>query len=392
MIELAAKNLCSGCAACRAVCPKGAIAMEADAEGFLSPVIDEAKCVSCGKCRLACPVLNRLPPREPLSVYAALATDEPLRMASSSGGVFSLLARQILAKGGVVFGAAWDYAGHTTRIVAARDEAGLAELRGSKYVQAAVGDAYLQVRDELKRGVPVLYSGTPCQVAALRRVLGEDSANLLTVDVICHAAPSPLAFRSYAAKREREAKSKISRIFSRSKNCSWRRYAILLSFHSNNIAYLKPLDADPFLRGFLSELYNRMSCTACSVRELRSGADMTLGDYWNVHQTLPQMDDDKGTSVVLVNTEKGAAAFAAVRGFCRVAESDFADVRRTNPAVFRSSPPHPRRAAFFAKVGKAKDFDALVVRLLKPSLYRRVRSLAGRVLRKLGLRRRSASA
>ena len=386
MIELSVKNSCSGCAACRAVCPKSAISMVADSEGFLYPRIDESRCVSCGKCRMACPSINRLPPRDPRVVYAAVATDDATRMASSSGGMFSLLARQVIARGGVVFGAAWDYADYSVKIVAAHNEEELGELRGSKYVQADVGDAYFQAREALKKGIPVLYSGTPCQIAALKRFLGGETEGLLTVELICHGVPSPLAFRKYAAARERAANSMISRIFSRSKNCSWRRYAISLSFHDNEIAYLKTVSEDPFLRGFLSELYNRPSCHQCAVRELRSGADLTIADYWGVERRFPQLDDDKGTSVVLVNTERGAAAFSAIKGYCRVAESDYDDIRRTNTAVCRSPLPHPRRARFFAKVGRTDDFDALVTRLLRPTLYQRIRSLCGRILRKLHLR------
>ena len=360
MIELSVKNNCSGCAACRAVCPKSAIAMVADAEGFLYPRIDKSRCVSCGKCRAACPSLNRPPPREPRAVYAAVATDDALRMASSSGGMFSLLARQVLARGGVVFGAAWDYTDYSVKIVAAHNEEELGELRGSKYVQADVGDAYFQAREALKKGIPVLYSGTPCQIAALKRFLGGETEGLLAVDLICHGVPSPLAFRKYAAARERAANSMIS---------------------------LKTLTEDPFLRGFLSELYNRPSCHHCAVRELRSGADLTIADYWGVEQRFPQLDDDKGTSVVLVNTERGAAAFAAIKDLCRVAESDYDDIRRTNTAVCRSPLPHPRRARFFAKVGRTDDFDALVTRLLRPTLYQRIRHLGGCVLRKLHLRK-----
>ncbi len=388
MIELASKALCSGCAACRAVCPKSAISMVADSEGFLYPQIDETRCVSCGKCRTACPSLNRLPPREPRAVYAAIAKDAKLRMASSSGGMFSLLARQVIAKGGIVFGAAWDYTDYSVKIIAVHNEEELGELRGSKYVQANVGDVYFQVLDALKKGIPVLYSGTPCQIGALNRYLGKNYDNLLTVDLICHGVPSPMAFRKYAAARERAANSMITRIFSRSKDCSWKRYAISLSFHDNEIAYLKSLDEDPFLRGFLSELYNRPACHQCAVRELRSGADLTIADYWGIEHRFPEMDDDKGTSVVLVNTEKGEAAFAAIRDLCRVAASDFADIRRNNPSIMsRTFPPHRHRAKFFAEIGKTDDFDALVIRLLRPTLYQRIRRLGGYVLRKLHLRR-----
>ena len=384
MMELASKSLCSGCAACRAVCPKGAITMVADAEGFLFPRVDAVRCISCGKCRKVCPVLVRGDARTPESVFAVLANDDDLRRASSSGGVFSLLAREIFQKGGLVFGAAWDYEMLSVKMVAAQNEDELAALRGSKYVQADIGDVYIQVARALDDGRQILFSGTPCQIAALRRVVGCARENLLTVEVVCHAAPSPLAFRKYAETRMRAAGGKkISRIFSRSKNCSWKRYAMSLSFHDSDIAYLRFLDEDPFLRGFLSELYNRPSCHACSVRELRSGADLTIADYWSVGETLPDMDDDKGTSLVLVNTERGRAAFDAIRPLCRVRESTFADARRVNPAIVRSPLPHTQRGAFFKAVGRTDDFDSLVARLLRPSFARRLRRLAGRVLRRL---------
>ena len=234
MIELAPKNLCSGCAACRAVCPKDAISMVADEEGFLYPTIDPTRCVSCGKCRKACPILVRGAVREPLFVYAAIANDDGLRLASSSGGVFSLLARNVLAKGGVVFGAAWDYETLSVKMVAARNEEKLSALRGSKYVQADVGDVYLQGVRELKAGRCVLFSGTPCQIVALNRVVPSDvKERLLTVEVICHAAPSPLAFRKYAEQRERAVGKKISRIsalWTKTRSCEafWQNCIIVL--------------------------------------------------------------------------------------------------------------------------------------------------------------------
>lgn len=391
MIALLPKNMCSGCAACLAICPMAAIVMEADSEGFQYPKIDAKRCIGCGKCRLACPILNRTTAkRTPLAVYAAMANDEGLRLASSSGGIFSLLARQIFAKGGVVFGAAWDYSDYTVKICAAQNEDELAELRGSKYVQANVGNVYLRVRDTLKRGVPVLYSGTPCQIAALNHVLGKTYDNLLTVEVICHAVPSPIAFQKYAAQRMRETGKAISRIFSRDKNCSWKRYAMSLSFHDSDIAYLKPLTDDAFLRGFLRELYNRPSCHNCSLRELRSGADLTLGDYWDVHESLPMMDDDKGTSIVLVNTSKGERCFAAICGLCRIEASDYDDVRRINPAIYRSALPHPKRRQFFSKIRRSDDFDSIVFNLLRPTIVARMRHLCGQILRKFGWKGRTA--
>jgi len=390
-MNLAAKNLCSGCAACYAVCPRKAISMQPDEEGFAYPHIDESLCVHCGLCERACPSLNPQAPREPLVVYAAKANDDALRKESSSGGVFSLLARQIISDGGIVYGAAISGTDLSVCHCSAENEEELSWLRGSKYVQSDVGDTYGRVRNQLDAGRKVLFSGTPCQVAALRNFLARDYENLVCVEVICHAAPSPLAWKKFLEKRAAaSAKGRDSarpeavidrRISFRRKDSGWKRYFLSLRF-TDGKEYLRDMHEDTFLRGFNSELYNRLSCHACSVRELRSGADITLGDYWNVHQRFAEMDDDVGTSVVLVNTEKGATLLDRVAPLCDLVASDYADIRRTNPAVYRSANPHPKRALFFKHVRNRMDFDSLVINLLKRPLWRRVGSYVKRAVKK----------
>ena len=391
-MNLAAHNRCSGCAACYAACARKAISMQPDEEGFAYPHVDESLCVNCGLCARACPSLHPKAPREPLFVYAAKAKDEALRMESSSGGIFSLLARQIISDGGIVYGAAIRGSDLSVCHCSAENEEELSWLRGSKYVQSDVGDTYGNVRTQLDAGRKVLFSGTPCQVAALRNFLGRDYENLVCVEVICHAAPSPLAWKKYLEKRAAaSAKGRDSarpeaivdrRISFRRKNCGWKRYSMSLRF-ANDMEYLLDLRADTFLRGFLAELYNRPSCHECSVRELRSGADITLGDYWNVHQRFPEMDDDTGTSVVLVDSEKGVALINRILPFCNMAESDYADIRRTNPAVYRSSPPHLKRDKFFKLILMDADFDKAIDSLLKRPLWRRMGSFVKRVVKKI---------
>lgn len=390
-MNLASHNLCSGCAACYAVCARKAISMQQDAEGFVYPHVDEAQCIHCGLCERVCPSLHPKASREPLSVYAAKAKDDALRKESSSGGVFSLLARQIISDGGIVYGAAIRESDLSVCHCSAENEEELSWLRGSKYVQSDVGDAYGRVRSQLDAGMKVLFSGTPCQVAALRNFLARDYDNLICVEVICHAAPSPLAWKKFLEKRAAaSAKGRDSsrpedvidrRISFRSKNCGWKRFSMSLRF-VNDKEYQLDLYSDAFLRGFLSELFNRPSCHKCSVRELRSGADITLGDYWNVHQRFPEMDDDAGTSVVLVDSEKGAALVNRALPFCDVVESDYADVRRTNPAVYSSSPPHVNRGKFFKYIHMGDDFDMMVDRLLKRPIWHRMASLVKRMMRK----------
>ena len=334
--------------------------MQADAEGFLYPHVDAFKCVNCGLCQKVCPSVNPAESRRPRSVYAAMAKDDALRLASSSGGVFSLLASDILSKGGVVFGAAFDHNDWHVYHKAVESEAELAELRGSKYVQSDVGDCYRQVKAYLDTGREVLFTGTPCQIAALSNFLslqkGTDRVGGLR---------------------------DIRRISSRRKNCGWKRFSLSIGF-ANDKEYLSVFSDDPFMRGFLAELYNRPSCHNCPCRDLRSGSDITIADFWGVGTHLPDMDDDKGTSVVLVNTEKGGQSFSSISTGLNCKVADFDNAVKGNPAIVRPTNPHRNRSGFFRRVLKS-DFDSLVNRMLQPPLKTRIRVFVGINLRRLGL-------
>ena len=375
---------CSGCSACYASCGRGAISMVADGEGFLQPVIDEAKCVNCGLCEKSCPVLAKLPSRTPIAVYAARAKDDELRMKSSSGGVFSLLARAVIAEGGIVFGAGFDHNDWHVMHKPAENEEELEDLRGSKYVQSEMGDVFRRVKDELARNRKVLFSGTPCQIAGLGLFLGKQYDNLLLVDVVCHAAPSPLAWKRYLEKRLSAVDecdlSSIKGISFRHKYNGWKKFSQSLCF-SNGKEHLEDLTKDTFLRGFLSELYNRPSCHNCHCRKLKSGADLTIADYWRVHEKLSEMDDDRGTSLILVNTVKGEYAFKSVEEMTDAVASDYEDAIRVNPSIVKSSSPSKKRSLFFKAVHKS-DFDRLVLRLLRRPIWRRAGSLVKRMLKK----------
>lgn len=388
---------CCGCAACKAVCSRQVITMVPNAEGFLAPKIDEALCVKCGLCAKVCPVNHPDEPRlTNVSVFAARAKDDAVRLNSSSGGIFTLLARQILAKGGIVFGAACDPETGYVHHLGITDEEGIARLRGSKYVQSDVRGTYREVKDALKAGRAVLFSGTPCQIAGLRAYLNSSTptnySNLFLLDVVCHAAPSPLAWKKFLEKREaalaqgrgsaRAEGPKFRRISFRRKNCGWKRFSLSLRF-ANDKEYLSDLRTDAFLRGFLSELYNRPSCHQCAVREGRSGSDITLADYWRVHETFPEFDDDKGVSLVLVQTEKGRKLFKTIESQMQIALSTFADAVRTNPSIVKSAAANPKRERFFKLLAKGKDFDWIVERLLHRPLWRRIASFAKRNLRRL---------
>lgn len=386
---------CSGCAACCDACARDAITLSVDAEGFLYPKVDSTKCVECGRCVQVCPSSSPDLPRQPLAVYAAKAKDEELRLESSSGGAFSLLARQILSKGGKVYGAAFDRSDWSVRHIGVENEGGLGELRGSKYLQSRVIGVYRNVKADLMSGFPVLFSGTPCQIAALRHYLGRSYDSLILVDVVCHGVPSPLVWKNYLKFRttalaggrgSASAEGRdIRRIAFRHKNCGWKRYSMSLRF-ANDMEYRSAFSEDPFMRAFLAELCNRPSCHNCNFRELRSGSDLTIGDFWGIEKFHPEVDDDCGTSLVLVNTDKGKSLWNYVVSGLDVMPATFDEAIAGNSALVRSPHPHRNRELFLKKCS-AKRFDSLVVKMLRPCFVSRARTFVGRVLRRMGRRK-----
>ena len=365
--SLAPKNTCTGCAACATVCKLGAISTVPDAEGFARPKIHVKKCLSCGRCSQACPVLHPVSSeRKPRRVFAAMAGDDAVRLSSSSGGMFSLLSRNVLAHGGVVFGAAWKNplrAGFPT-LKKVSTEAELGYLRGSKYVQADSGHAFSDAAEELARGNGVLFSGTPCQVAGLKGFLGHDFASLLTVEVICHGSASPAVFASYVAWLEKDHGGSCIELLFRAKTAGWTTDCVEGRF-SNGKTYFPGRGSDRYFQGFVNDLFNRPSCANCPFRDLKSGADISLGDFWHVSQHLSGMNDGKGTSLVLCNTEKGERAFREIGNLAKVRETSYALAVRVNPALRRSPRPHRNRERFFQAWRNGADFSTVVDGLLK---------------------------
>ena len=329
-----------------------------DEEGFLQPVVDVAKCVRCGKCETACPVLHPGKPRKPLAVYAAKAKDDKLRWGSASGGVFTVLAQDVLKRGGVVFGAGFERP--TWRVVhkAATNEEELDDLRGSKYVQSDTGDTFKEAKAYLDAGREVLYSGCPCQIAALKRFLGKDYAKLLTVDLICHGVPSPLAWRKYLDCREEVVGARISSIDSR-RFCPWRKYDIAIGFEGDFAAYAEGKDSDPYMRMFLTFGYLRESCYQCSFRNLKSGASISLGDYFLISKRRHDFDDDKGVSSLVVADLVGKAAFRRCEALLNLSEVEYHDAKSDVDSLCKNPRPLRIRRFFYDKL-QTHPFDSSV--------------------------------
>lgn len=366
--ELPSPRRCCGCAACHDTCPAAAIRMVPDAEGFAHPFIDATRCLGCGRCGIVCPVLHSGEARSPVSVRAVKSRDDALRLASSSGGVFSLLAVRVLERGGVVYGAVFDPEDGRIRHVRVATPDGLAPIRGSKYVQSDMAGVYRAVLSDIGAGRSVLFSGTPCQIAAMRCYVGGSVASLLLCEIVCMGVSSPLAFETYLASMD--SGRRVLSVSFRSKRVGWKHFSMELS-SPDGVFHSETLRVDPYLNGMLARLFLRPSCSSCAFRGLRSGADVTLGDFWNVHRRFPDMDDDKGTSLVLANTERGEMAVRGVLSACDFRETDWLYAVEVNPALVRSKRPNRRRATFFQCVGQ-EEFVSLIARLTQPSVWKRL--------------------
>jgi coenzyme F420-reducing hydrogenase beta subunit len=338
--------------------------MKPDSEGFLYPEVCTETCVSCGLCRLACLVITpeRLPKNFPNpQVFAAWNLDPEIRRQSSSGGVFTALAEESLARGGVVFGAGFDQQ-WTLRHTVAKNQEELARFRGSKYLQSNTGNVFSQIEDSLQQNHWVLFCGTPCQVAGLNAYLGKPYDALLTCDVVCHGVPSSKVFRKYV--KSMIGNDSLNSFSFRDKRSGWKRYKISMTF-SNGREYSLAASEDFFIKGFLRDIYLRPSCHACPSIGIPRQGDITLGDFWGIGNTRPDLDDDQGTSLILLNSRKGKAFFDQCKSKIFTEEVDLKTAIQGNPSLERSAQPHPDREKFFQDLDKM-DFPALIQKYLPP--------------------------
>ncbi len=350
-------NACTGCYACVNICPKGCIEMVDNAEGFWFPQIDNSKCIGCDLCEKACPVLTEIPnlkTAEDVKVYALVHKNEDVRKESSSGGAFSAIAEYVLEQGGVVFGAAFDEDFEVHHIGIQRKE-DLYKLRGSKYVQSRIGDAYCQAKEFLKSGRLVFFTGTACQTSGLIGYLGKDYDNLITQDLICHGVPSPLAWRKYLKLRRQLARSEIRHIFFRDKTYGWHDWHISVKFQ-NGSEYSQNQREDMMTCAFLRGKCSRECCYACKFKQKYRLADFTLADYWGIETIAPELDDDRGISSCYVNSPKAAKILETIRNTVQLREMDLDTAVSYNMAMVESEHPQANRSAFLRDLNH-KSFD-----------------------------------
>ena len=360
MIRIDNREDCCGCSACSQICPSNCIEMKVDAEGFMYPYINASICVNCNLCEAVCPVWNQSESINPIAAYAVIYKEEGIREQSSSGGFFSALSDAVLSKGGVVFGAQFD-SSWQVEIAYTENKEEMHKFRGSKYVQANPRQAYVEARNFLQKGRRVLFSGTPCQITGLRRFLRKDYENLLAVDFICHGTPSPKVWEKYLY----ETLSFVCKSPNRGKtsgkyNGKYYDFDSLTLDNNGCMRIQSPLPRNHYMMAFLNNLILRPSCYKCPSKSGKSHSDIPIADFWGIQHLLPSIDDNKGISLVAINTNLGNEVFQHIQSTIIHVKVNFEHAISYNPSWRESSPIHPQRKDFFQRLDRSGSVVELI--------------------------------
>ena len=358
-VDIKEKSDCCGCTACMNICPKGAITMQEDNEGFLYPKIDKNKCINCGLCKKVCPIINSK--KEIIKEqggYVINNKDNKVRLESTSGGAFTAISNYVIKNGGYVFGAAFDDEFRVIhQCVSKNDE--LYKFRNSKYVQCSPGDSFKKCKDLLDKNKLVCYSGTPCQIEGLKNYLQKDYDNLILVDVVCRAVPSPKLLETYLnyIRKSKLNNEEIEKVIFRDKSKYGYKYT-LMTIKSKNEIYQEGIDTDPYLRAFFSGLAIRPSCENCKFKKQYRVSDFTMWDCFNVESFNKKMDDNGGTTRLLVQSEKGKEIFEKIKDNIEYTKIDNNILIRDSRELVRTTKNNPNRTKFFDDFN-SKDYEEL---------------------------------
>lgn len=351
---------CTGCESCVSCCPHRALAMVMDAEGFYYPALEECRCVHCGLCVAVCPVASsERVCSQPLpdKAIAGSHREEAIRLESASGGAFSALVSAV--KPDFLYGTAWTDAVSTVVMRTTPDQ--MSPLRGSKYIQSRVNDAYIQVRQDLKNGNQVLFSGTPCQIAGLLSFLGKRPENLITVELICHGIGSPGIFHEYLALLEKKTGSPVKEFSFRRKDKAhggWESFHTTLSYE-NGKTYRSYHDT--FTDLFLEKYILRPSCENCPFRgENAHVGDLIIGDYWGCSRFNPELYIKTGVSVILPLTQSGQKIAGQLSEYMNLKVVPTEYVVAENKVLLESSPMPQERTDFFEHIAQEGIESALI--------------------------------
>jgi len=379
-INVIGEEQCTGCFGCHNSCPLDAIDMKHDEEGFFIPFIKD-NCESCEICQEHCPVIQDLSVEnkfEEPKFFGGRSTDKETRMMSSSGGIFSEIARYVLGDSGVVFGAGWDDDLKLTH-TKIKDIDEIEKLTGSKYIQSDIGNAYKEVKKELEDDKKVLFVGTPCQIAALNTHIDHD--NLLTIDLVCHGVPSNILFEKYLDYKEKNYDDEIEQIYFRDKKKGWKDYQIKIIFKDGSV-YGKNHKLDPYFRVYLSDLCLRSSCFECEFNCIPRPGNLSLGDFWG--DTPEEISSNEGVSVILANSKKGERILKNLqeRNQIEIIETDYKTATKTNIRVDGGEFQVPENRKDFIEDLKNEDFKNLknkYIEIPNPAKFR-LRKFVKRIL------------
>ena len=377
------KNECCGCSACNNICPLECITMKSDLEGFWYPEVDYAKCIKCQKCIKVCPAVNKPSTENTLKnaqVIAAYSKDEEIRINSTSGGMFSEIAKYILNNKGKVFGARYNKE-HLVEHYKIEEISQIEILRQSKYLQSDILKTFKEAKEELDKENTVLFVGTPCHIAALKNFLGKDYENLLKVDFLCRGVISPEVYKQYLKSLEEKYNSKIKKVVFKNKTFGWHRFSTKVIFE-NGEEYIKDRYTDSYMRGYLEgNLYLRPSCHECQYKTLPRYSDITLGDFWGIEKTKKHLDQDKGTSIFMINTNKGKEVFEKIKENLNFEEMKLEDIYLGNVALTQKTKyPNLKKKKYFFENYLKEDFENLVEKLLKKNILQKIKSTVKKIL------------
>lgn len=392
MIEIENKTDCCGCQACGDICHARAISFHSDHEGFWYPEVDRNKCTDCHLCEKICPVLNidalKHHNKSAPKVFGGYNKDIVIRFDSTSGGVFSLLAQAMYKQKGYVSGAIYTDDFKVVNFIS-DDKKDLRRLRSSKYVQSNAEGLYKRIKSLLESGEKVLACGSPCQMAALRSFLRKDYENLIIVDFLCRATNSPKVFEKYKESLESRYGSKIVAIKDKNKDHGWHSLARKVTFENGQVYYGEGHE-DDYRRGYHANVFERPSCYECKFKGVPRISDITLGDFWGIGSVDPSLEQNLGTSLVMINSEKGEKYFDIIRDKLVMKEFSLDDIVPGNStAIMGGKLPYPAgidRNEFFKALDEM-PFDECAAKFFpyvsgqKVTLKRKIRTLLGIVRR-----------
>lgn len=384
MIVITDKAKCCGCTACKETCPTDAIKMKSDQEGFVYPVTDTNKCIKCNKCNRICPIINDSKETDyPRKAYIAQNKKDDIRFDSTSGGVFSALANYVISRKGYVYGAEFDREWNVVHGVGINKE-DLSRFRGSKYIQSDLNDTFQSIKKLLEDDNWVLFTGTPCQVAGLHYFLQKKYDKLILMDVVCYSISSPKVWKLYLehlVKKNKLDISRVSRIKFRDKSKYGYEYTLMTFYDKDKkVLYSSGPESNQMLRSFVSNTSTRPSCYECKFKKINRLSDFTVWDCYNVYKYKKELDDNGGTSHVIIHSDKASKILEEIKEDLLLQLVDLNQAVASEPALLECSVPNDKRDIFFEYIEEGiNPFNVFFKDNLKVKIERLLRRILSRI-------------